>query len=187
MADLPPFMDEERRRRLEGLIERTGERWLSFSEAVALLREREPMSIGQAEAIIDDLRMAYFADGGPFDRRSGKSTPVRWHWFHDTNFLTNKPNRNNTFVSEADLIQWLEAAAPGMTPTYGPRAPAPRASKTQIHKIVAEYLRTAENPTMDGAWLFAQSNGVTGHQKVVRDEYSEQSGRPGAGRRRKNP
>ena len=30
-------------------LEATGERWLSFSDAVALLREREPMSIGQAK------------------------------------------------------------------------------------------------------------------------------------------
>jgi hypothetical protein len=99
--DLDPLVDFKR------ALELTGERWLSFSEAVALLREREPMSVGQAEAIIDDLRMAYFAVGRtPFDRQAGKSTAVRLHWFHDTDFRTNKPNRGNTFASEADLIYW---------------------------------------------------------------------------------
>jgi len=40
---------------------------------------------------------------------------------------------------------------------------------------------------MDGACQFAQSKGVTGHQAAVRTEYREQFGRPGVGRRRKNP
>jgi len=48
---------------------------------------------------------------------------------------------------------------------------------------VAEYRQADPNPTMDGAWQFAQSKGVIGHQTAVRDECSEQSGRPGPGRR----
>jgi hypothetical protein len=187
MADLPPFMDEERRRRLEGLIERTGERWLSFSEAVALLREREPMSIGQAEAIIDDLRLAYWR------RQSGNAAAVRCHYYSYAFGFgrpLGEPRRGNTFVSEADLIYWHDrnTSTPKSEPSPPPaRTPAPRASKTQISKIVAEYRRTDPNPTMDGACQFAQSKGVTGHQAAVRTEYREQSGRPRVGRRRKNP
>ena len=64
-AEFDPVMDAAR------LLEQTGERWLSLSEAVALLRKREPMSIGHAEHILDDLRVAYFAG-----RRSGRSAPV---------------------------------------------------------------------------------------------------------------
>jgi hypothetical protein len=70
-GELDPLMDAAR------LLEQTGERWLSFSEAVALLREREQMSIGQAQAIIDDLRVTCFAGGGPFARQSGKFPAVR--------------------------------------------------------------------------------------------------------------
>jgi hypothetical protein len=192
MADLPSFMDEERRRHLEGLIERTGERWLSFSEAVALLREREPMSIGQAEAIIDDLRVAYYADCGPWRRQSGNAAAVRCRYFYGFGFgrPPKIPHRGDTFVSEADLIYWHDrnTSTPKSEPSSPPaRTPAPRASKTQISKIVAEYCRTDPNPTMDGACQFAQSKGVTGHQTAVRTEYREQSGRPRVGRRRKNP
>jgi hypothetical protein len=192
MADLPPFIDEERRRHRERLQEQTGERWLSFSEAVALLREREPMSIGQAEAIIDDMRLAYYADGGPWRRQSGNAAAVRCRYFYGFGFggPPDKPHRGNTFVSEADLIYWHDRNT--LTPKLAPspqssRTPAPRASKTEISKIVAEYRRTDPNPTMDGACQFAQSKGVTGHQAAVRAEYREQSGRPRVGRRRKNP
>ena len=192
MADMPSFMDEERRRHLKGLIERTGERWLSFSEAVALLREREPMSIGQAEAIIDDMRLAYYADGGPWLRQSPNAAAVRCHYLTPLGFgrPLGIPERGRTFVSEADLIYWHDrnTSTPKSEPSPPPaRTPAPRASKTQISKIVAEYRRTDPNPTMDGACQFAQSKGVTGHQTAVRTEYSEQSGRPRVGRRRKNP
>ena len=113
-------------------LELTGERWLSFSEAAALLRKREPMSIGQAEATIDDLRIAYFADGGPFDRQSGKSATVRWQWFHDTDFQKNKPNRGNTFVSEADLIHWhnvMLAVTELVDKTSAPTKSAPSAAE----------------------------------------------------------
>jgi hypothetical protein len=184
MPDFDPLMDAAR------LLEQTGERWLSFSEAVALLRERGPMSIGQAQAIIDDFRVAYFAGGGPFARQSGKSAPVRWYFVRGIGLLGEKPHRENTFGSEADLIYWLDQnwPAPKSAPSPQPsRTPAPRASKTQISKIVAEYIRTDPNPTMDGACEFAQSKGVTGHQTAVRDEYREQFGRPRVGRRRKNP
>ena len=183
-GELEPLMDAAR------LLEQTGERLLSFSEAVALLRERGPMSIGQAQAIIDDFRVAYFAGGGPFARQSGKSAPVRWYFVRGIGLLGEKPHRENTFVSEADLIYWLDQnwPAPKSAPSPQPsRTPAPRASKTQISKIVAEYSRTDPNPTMDGACQFAQSKGVTGHQTAVRTEYREQSGRPRVGRRRKNP
>jgi hypothetical protein len=183
-GELEPLMDAAR------LLEQTGERWLSFSEAVALLRERGPMSIGQAQAIIDDFRVAYFAGGGPFARQSGKSAPVRWYFVRGIGLLGEKPHRENTFVSDADLIYWLDQnwPAPKSAPLPQPsRTPAPRASKTRISKIVAEYIRTDPNPTMDGACEFAQSKGVTGHQAAVRDEYREQSGRPRVGRRRKNP
>jgi hypothetical protein len=95
-------------------LELTGERWLSFSEAVALLRDREPISIGQAEAVIDGLHKAHFA---------GNSTGIRWHWFHDTDFRTNKPNRGNTFLSDADLIYWLDRNRP--VPAVQGRAGAP--------------------------------------------------------------
>jgi hypothetical protein len=87
------------------LLEQLPESWLSFSEAVELLREREPMSVGQAEAIIDDLRLAYYADGGPFARQSGKTPAVRYVWFYGVE-LPNRPHRGNSFVSEADLIYW---------------------------------------------------------------------------------
>jgi hypothetical protein len=174
MADLPSFMDEERRRHLEGLIERTGERWLSFSEAVAL------------------LRVAYYADGGPWRRQSGNAAAVRCRYFYGFGFgrPPKIPHRGDTFVSEADLIYWHDrnTSTPKSEPSSPPaRTPAPRASKTQISKIVAEYCRTDPNPTMDGACQFAQSKGVTGHQTAVRTEYREQSGRPRVGRRRKNP
>lgn len=182
--DFDPLADFRR------TLELTGERWLSFSEAVALLREREPMSIGYAEHILDDLRVAYFAAGGPFARQSGKSVPVRWYFVRGIGLLEEKPHRENTFVSEADLIYWLDQnwPAPKSAPSPRPaRMPAPRASKTQISKIVAEYSRTDPNPTMDGACQFAQSKGVTGHQAAVRDQYRIQFGHPRVGRRRKNP
>jgi hypothetical protein len=101
-GELDPMMDAAR------LLEQTGERWLSFSEAVALLREREPMSIGHAEHILDDLRVAYLAGGGPFARQSGKSAPVRCYFVRGIGLLGEKPHRENTFVSEADLIYWLD-------------------------------------------------------------------------------
>jgi len=184
-GELEPLMDAAR------LLEQTGERWLLFSEAVALLREREPtMSIGQAQAIIDNFRAAYFAGGGPFARQSGKFPPVRWHFVRGISLFQQQPHRDNTFVSEADLIYWHDrnTSTPKSEPSPpAARTPAPRASKTQISKIVAEYIRTDPNPTMDGACEFAQSKGVTGHQAAVRTEYREQSGRPRVGRRRKNP
>jgi hypothetical protein len=96
-----PLMDAAR------LLEQTGERWLSFSEAVALLREREPaMSIGRAEKIIDDFRVAYLAGGGPFARQSGESAPVRCKFIRGIGLFNEKPNRENTLVSEDDLIYW---------------------------------------------------------------------------------
>ena len=180
-GELEPLMDAAR------LLEQTGERWLLFSEAVALLRQREPtMSIGQAQAIIDDFRVAYFASGGPFARQSGKSAPVRWYFVWSIGLFNQKPHRDNTLVNEPDLIYWHDRNT--STPSPRPaRTPAPRASKTQISKIVAEYRRTDPNPTMDGACQFAQSKGVTGHQAAVRDEYRIQFGHPRVGRRRKNP
>ena len=182
-GELEPLMDAAR------LLEQTGERWLLFSEAVALLREREPtMSIGQAQAIIDDFRAAYFAGGGPFARQSGKFPPVRWYFVRGIGLFQQKPHRDNTFVSEADLICWQDTnRSPAPSPAPLPRTPAPRTSRAQIRKIVAEYKRTDPNGTMDGAVQFAEANGVTGHQAAVRDEYREQSGRPRVGRRRKNP
>lgn len=179
-GELEPLMDAAR------LLEQTGERWLLFSEAVALLRQREPtMSIGQAQAIIDEFRAAYFAGGGPFARQSGKFPPVRWYFVRGIGLFQQKPHRDNTFVSEADLIYWHDRNT--STSRRPARTPAPRASKTQISKIVAEYRRTGPNPTMDGACQFAQSKGVTGHQAAVRDEYRIQFGHPRVGRRRKNP
>lgn len=153
------------------------------------------MSIGQAEAIIDDLRVAYYADGGPWRRQSGNAAAVRCHYYsYAFGFGPPRPPgippRGNTFVSEADLIYWHDrnTSTPKSEPSPPPaRKPASRASKTQISKIVAEYRRTDPNPTMDGACQFAQSKGVTGHQAAVRTEYREQSGRPRVGRRRKNP
>ena len=100
-GELEPLMDAAR------LLEQTGERWLLFSEAVALLRQREPtMSIGQAQAIIDDFRVAYFASGGPFARQSGKSAPVRWYFVWSIGLFNQKPHRDNTLVNEPDLIYW---------------------------------------------------------------------------------
>ena len=145
-------------------LELTGERWLSFLEAVALLREREPMSIGQAEAYIDDLRVAYFADGGSFGRQSGKSATVRWHWFHDTDFLTNEPNRGNTFVSEADLIHWHNRN------TLAPK-PAPPANNKQIDKVVKRYhqsLAAGENPSIAGLEQFADDEGLICTRQALR-------------------
>jgi hypothetical protein len=181
-GELEPLMDAAR------LLEQTGERWLSFSEAVALLRERGPMSIGQAQAIIDDFRVAYFAGGGPFARQSGKSAPVRWYFVRGIGLLGEKPHRENTFLSDADLIYWLDQnwPAPKSAPSPRPaRTPAPRASRAQIRKIVAEYKRTDPNGTMDGAVQFAQTNGVTGHREEVRAEYRKQFGHPRVGRRSK--
>src|SRR5262249_179360 len=109
-------------------LESTGERWLNHREAIDLLQKREPIPIGAAEAILDDLGVAYFADGGAFARQSGKSTAVRWHWFHDTDFQTNKPNRGNTFVSEADLIYWHDR---NRTPTATAQPPKGRTGRPQ--------------------------------------------------------
>jgi hypothetical protein len=89
MSDIAPieaWLDFKR------TLELTGERWLSFAEAVALVRKREPMSIGRAEFMVDKAR------------KSGK---VRWHWFHDGDFLLDKPNRGNTFLEEGDLVDWI--------------------------------------------------------------------------------
>jgi hypothetical protein len=166
---------DEREADFRRVLEASGERWLSFHEAVVLLREREPMSVGQAQAMIDDLRMAYFADGGQFARQSGKSATVRFHWFHDTDFLTNKPKRGNTFISEADLIYWHAA----------PKTPASQTSTKQIRQTVTDYLRTDPNPTQDGAWKYAQKRGLRA-QKQVRHEYRVQSDHPRVGRRRKS-
>jgi hypothetical protein len=118
-GELDPMMDAAR------LLEQTGERWLSFSEAVALLREREPMSIGHAEHILDDLRVAYLAGGGPFARQSGKSAPVRCYFVRGIGLLGEKPHRENTFVSEADLIYWLDQNRPAPK-----SAPSPQPSRT---------------------------------------------------------
>jgi hypothetical protein len=101
-GELDPMMDAAR------LQEQTGERWLSFSEAVALLREREPVSIGHAEHILDDLRVAYLAGGGPFARQSGKSAPVRCYFVRSVGLLGEKPHRDNTFVNQDDLIYWQD-------------------------------------------------------------------------------
>ena len=180
-GELEPLMDAAR------LLEQTGERWLLFSEAVALLREREPtMSIGQAQAIIDEFRAAYFAGGGPFARQSGKFPPVRWYFVRGVGLFQQKPHRDNTFVSEADLIYWQDTnRSPAPSPASLPRTPAPRTSRAQIRKIVAEYKRTDPNGTMDGAVQFAQTNGVTGHREEVRAEYRKQFGHPRVGRRSK--
>jgi hypothetical protein len=78
------------KRTLELIGDQAGDRWLSFAQAVALIREREPMSIGEAEFTVDEAR------------KSGK---VRYHWFRDDGLLS-KPTRGNTFVSEADLVSW---------------------------------------------------------------------------------
>lgn len=84
-------------------LELTGEKWLTHPEIVELLTTRGSMSVGAADAIVDTLRAAFFAN---------KPTGVRWHWFHDTDFLTNKPNRGNTRASEADVIYWLDQKFP---------------------------------------------------------------------------
>jgi hypothetical protein len=136
-ADLDPLVDFKR------ALELTGEKWLSFSEAVALLREREPaMSIGQAEAIIGDLRAAYFADGGPFARQSGKSTAVRFQWFRGGGFFPLKePNSGNTFVSMGDLIYWHDRST--AVPEPAPSSPAPTAEAVEQHT----------SPTVDRATI----------------------------------
>jgi hypothetical protein len=103
-------------------LELTGERWLSHSEAVALLRDREPMSVGHAEDTLDDLRKRYFA---------GERTGLRWHWFRDDGLLS-KPTRGNTFVNEADLIYWHDRnriPTPAATPPEPQKLRRPRRDK----------------------------------------------------------
>jgi hypothetical protein len=173
-GEFDPVIDAAR------LLEQTGERWLSFSEAVALLREREPISIGQAQAIIDDLWVAYFAGGGLFPRQSGKSAPVRWYFVRGIGLLGEKPHRENTFVSEADLIYWHDrnTSTPKSAPAAAAaRTPAPRASKPQISKIVAEYrlsLSSGAKPSITVFEQYARDNGVTGHRDELRAEYHRQ-------------
>jgi len=173
-GELGPLMDAAR------LLEQTGERWLSFSEAVALLRERSPMSIGRAEKIIDDFRVAYFAGGGPFARQSGKSAPVRCYFVRSIGLLNEKPHRGNTFVSEADLIYWQDNNRSPPSPAPSPpraRRPAARTSKTQISKIVAEYrlsLSPGAKPSITVFEQYARDNGVTGHRDELRAEYHRQ-------------
>jgi hypothetical protein len=170
---LDPLMDAAR------LLEQTGERWLSFSEAVALLRERSPMSIGRAEKIIDDFRVAYFAGGGPFARQSGKSAPVRCYFIRSIGLLNEKPHRGNTFVNQPDLIDWHDRKTPKSAPSAPPPAPtpAPRTSKTQISKIVADYrlsLSSGAKPSITVFEQYARDNGVTGHRDELRAEYHRQ-------------
>ena len=174
-GELEPLMDAAR------LLEQTGERWLLFSEAVALLREREPtMSIGQAQAIIDEFRAAYFAGGGPFARQSGKFPPVRWYFVPGIGLFNEKPHRGNTFVSEADLIYWQDNNRSPPSPAPSPpraRRPAARTSKTQISKIVAEYrlsLSPGAKPSITVFEQYARDNGVTGHRDELRAEYHRQ-------------
>jgi len=90
-------------------LELTGEKWLTHSQIVELLTARGSMSVGAADAIVDTLRAASFAN---------KPTGVRWQWFHDTDFrTTNKPNRGNTWASEADVNYWLNQKFPNNTDT----------------------------------------------------------------------
>jgi hypothetical protein len=126
-------------------LELTGERWLLHSEAIDLLRKREPVSIGRAEAILDDLRERYFA---------GERTGVRWHWFRDDGLLS-KPTRGNTFVSEADLIYWHDQIR-----TPQPPAPieAPSQPKLQHHRRKAKILQDAAEQRLLS--VFAASYGI---------------------------
>ena len=126
-AEFDPVMDAAR------LLEQTGERWLSFSEAVALLREREPMSIGHAEHILDDLRVAYFAGGGPFARQSGKSVPVRWFFVWAIGLFNQKPHRDNTLVNEPDLIYWQDCNRDTVNNSQKQRASPPSAEAVEKH------------------------------------------------------
>jgi hypothetical protein len=173
-GEFDPVMDAAR------LLEQTGERWLSFSEAVALLRERSPMSIGRAEKIIDDFRVAYLAGGGPFARQSGKSAPVRCYFVRSIGLLNEKPHRGNTFVNQPDLIDWHDrnTSTPKSAPAAAAaRTPAPRTSKTQISKIVAEYrlsLSSGAKPSITVFEQYARDNGVTGHRDELRAEYHRQ-------------
>jgi hypothetical protein len=176
-GETEPLMDAAR------LLEQTGERWLLFSEAVALLREREPtMSIGQAQAIIDDFRAAYFAGGGPFARQSGKFPPVRWYFVRAIGLFQQKPHRDNTLVNEPDLIYWHDRnrTVPPVAADKEPapvRTPAPRTSKTQISKIVADYrlsLSSGAKPSITAFEQYARDNGVTGHREQLRAEYHRQ-------------
>jgi hypothetical protein len=95
-ADESPFIgldggEPDRFLDFKRMLELTGEQWLNHAEAIDLLRKREPMSIGAAEAILDELREKYFA---------GEKAGVRWQWFRDdTDFFstTNKPSINTVF------------------------------------------------------------------------------------------
>lgn len=93
MSDEP---EADFRRSLELIGEQTGDRWLPFADQVALLLGREPMSIGRAQAMADAAR---------------NSGEVRWQWFRDDGLLS-KPTRGNTFLSETDLIDWLNRNRP---------------------------------------------------------------------------
>ena len=149
--------------------------WLTFDEAVELVRERYSTSPGKAQAIVRD---AFSSDEIRNTRVTGEALDLLL--FDGT---TLPPPR----LSKADLLYRLDQempSAPLSAPT--PRTPAPRASGKQIREVVAEYLRTNPNPTMDGAVEYAEGKGLTGHRPAVRGEYSEQAGRPGPGRRRKN-
>jgi hypothetical protein len=121
-AEFDPVMDAAR------LLEQTGERWLSFSEAVALLREREPMSIGHAEHILDDLRVAYFAG-----RRSGRSAPVRWFFVWGVGLFNKEPHRDNTLVNEPDLIDWHDRNRDTVNNSQEQRASPATASAVEKH------------------------------------------------------
>ena len=130
-GELDPVMDAAR------LQEQTGERWLSFSEAVALLREREPMPIGPAEHILDDLRVAYFAG-----RRSGKSAPVRWFFVWGVGLFNKEPHRGNTLVNEPDLIYWHDRNRDTVNNSQERRASPPSAA-----------LKKHTKPTVDRATI----------------------------------
>jgi len=145
-AEFDPVMDAAR------LLEQTGERWLSFSEAVALLREREPMSIGHAEHILDDLRVAYFAGGGPFARQSGKSVPVRWFFVWAIGLFNQKPHRDNTLVNEPDLIYWQDCNRDTVNNSQKQRASPPSAEAVEKHTSP-----TVERATIAISRLYPQS------------------------------
>jgi hypothetical protein len=135
-AEFDPVMDAAR------LLEQTGERWLSFSEAVALLRESEPMSIGHAEHILDDLRAAYFAG-----RKSGRSSPVRWYFVWGVGLFNKEPHRDNTLVNEPDLIYWHDRNRDTVNNSREQKASPPSAEAS------AEAIEKHTSPTVDRATI----------------------------------
>jgi hypothetical protein len=140
----------------------------------------------EAIALVMQLRGCSWGWGTGLVESAIKSGKVRTHEGGAQNFRRHAgdpPAQKTALVNKTDLLYWLDQLDQEVLLAPSPSTSAQRISK-QIREIVAEYFRTDANPTSDGAWEYAKNKGAKG-QKAVRYEYSNQAGRPGPGRRRK--